>query len=104
MNSLFSSEAIRSEVRCCEYKYNLSVSRKFKKSCHYSTSRKPSYISMVQQNIVLISDCDTKRLENPVTRIIFSNMINYPNTCQKHFSKFLAYFLRQEHGYELCKT
>ena len=73
MNSLLSSEAARSEVRCCEYKYNLSVSRKFKKSCYYSTSRKSPYISMIQQNVVLISDCGTKRLENPETRIIFSN-------------------------------
>ena len=31
MNSLFLSEAARSEVRCCKYKYNFSVSRKFKK-------------------------------------------------------------------------
>ena len=73
LNELISSEAARSEVQCCEYKYNLSVSRKFKKSCHYSTSRKPLYISMIQQNVVLISDCGTKRLENPVTRTIFSN-------------------------------
>ena len=90
MNSLFSSEAARSEVQCCEYKYNLSVSRKFKKLCHYSTSKKPPYISMVQQNVMLISNCGTKRLENPVTRIIFS--------------KFLAYFLRQELGCESCKV
>ena len=75
MNLLFLSEAARSEVQCCEFKYNLSVSRKFKKSCHYSTSKKPPYISMVQQNVVLISDCGTKRLENPVTHIIFSNFL-----------------------------
>ena len=89
MNSLFSSEAARSEIRCSEYKYNLSVSRKFKKSCNYSTSRKAPYISMVQQNVVLISDCGTKRLENPVTRIIFSNMINRPNTCAKNIFQSL---------------
>ena len=90
MNSLFPSEAARSEVWCCEYKYNCSVSRKFEKLCHFSTSRKPPYISMVQQNVVLISNCGTKRLENPVIHIIFSNIINYLNTCAKNI--FLSFW------------
>ena len=82
MNSLFSCEATRSQVWCCEYKYNLIVGiSEVQKIVSLLDLRKLPYIIMVQQNVVLIFDCGTKRLVNSVTRTLFSNMINYPNTC-----------------------